>query len=298
MHLYKGLFLGLVLLFPFCMFGQYLDNTSTWLYARFTQDFTGDYTDLRTITIDGDTTIQGNTYYKRFREETHTFTPYPSGTTTSSTTSKTFFDLVRDDGTAFYTNIGGQDTMTLDFTKIVGDSLSDWANVCTIPIDSIEIIYLGVTPLKKWNQGSFSSTFIYPYIEGIGSVHGGGLFLNCLLIGLPDYSLVCYKKQGDEYIYSTDYDCSIHNSITSLDNPIETVDVFPNPSSGKLTIQLKNNWKGNLLLFDIQGQLLSEKEVHGSTFHIDLNSYTPGVYFLKMIASDKTLTTYRKIIRF
>ena len=61
MKINKGLFLGFGLLFPFCMLGQYLDSTSTWLYARFTQNVTGDYTDLRTITIDGDTTIQGNT---------------------------------------------------------------------------------------------------------------------------------------------------------------------------------------------------------------------------------------------
>ena len=179
----------------------------------------------------------------------------------------------------------------------MGDSLSDWSNVCTVPVDSIVTIYLRQTTLKKWHQGSYGTTFIYPYIEGIGSVHGGGLFLNCLFIGLPDYSLVCYKKQGDEYVYSTNYDCSIFNSITSLDNQMERVNLFPNPSSGAITVQLKNNWEGNLQIFDIQGQLLSEKEVYVSTFQIDLNSYTAGIYFLKMIASNKTLTTYRKIIR-
>lgn len=298
MNFTKQFFLSLGLLLPFCMFGQYLDSTSTWFYVRYTPNPFGNYTDFRTIIIDGDTTIQGHTYHKRYRSEKHFFEAYPSGVVTTSSTAKTFFDVVRDDGTAFYTNILGQDTMTLDFTKVLGDSITDWANICTASIDSIETIYLGVTPLKKWHIGDASTTLIYPYIEGIGSVHGSGLFHHCLFFGSPDYGLVCYRKQNDEYIDDTRYDCLTKNSIVKTGHFVEEgIEVFPNPSSGILTIQVKKYWEGHLQVFDIQGQLLLEKEVVGNNFQIDLTPYTAGVYFLRMTAANQTLTSYRKIIR-
>jgi subtilisin family serine protease len=66
-----------------------------------------------------------------------------------------------------------------------------------------------------------------------------------------------------------------HNKLDAL--------IYPNPSSGKVHIELSNQLKDQniqLVLIDIKGTMLIQTDFHGFQYDIELND--PGVYFLTL----------------
>lgn len=58
------------------------------------------------------------------------------------------------------------------------------------------------------------------------------------------------------------------------------INLFPNPTKDRLTIETSNNVETTLALYSIQGQLLRTKKFKTQTT-LDLNEYPKGVYLLK-----------------
>jgi hypothetical protein len=70
------------------------------------------------------------------------------------------------------------------------------------------------------------------------------------------------------------------------------VDVFPNPTSGMVTIEVSGQIKGeaDLYIFDLMGRMVhSESMICTSTFaeaHPDLSHLIPGQYIIKVVGQD------------
>lgn len=93
-----------------------------------------------------------------------------------------------------------------------------------------------------------------------------------------------YKITGDPIIGTEDF--SIENSLTML----------PNPTSGKVTFNLKNDTLQTIQLFDVRGSLVSfEENISSNEKTIPVSSLNPGIYFAK-ITSTKGQTTVKKLI--
>jgi photosystem II stability/assembly factor-like uncharacterized protein len=60
-----------------------------------------------------------------------------------------------------------------------------------------------------------------------------------------------------------------------------TLKLFPNPTSGNLTIEAPD--KGTLIVYDINGVLLLQRELVESTTTIDFSSLPGGVYMVKLV---------------
>lgn len=71
--------------------------------------------------------------------------------------------------------------------------------------------------------------------------------------------------------------------------------IFPNPSEGKYTIDLKRIIKGRIEIISITGEKIMRMEIENTKTEIDLSSIRSGIYFLK-IESDKDLYI-QKIIK-
>jgi hypothetical protein len=74
--------------------------------------------------------------------------------------------------------------------------------------------------------------------------------------------------------------------------------VYPNPTSSFLTLKVENFDKEDLSfkLFDSNGKLLERKMVTGNETIIPMTNLFSGIYFLKVINSEKEIKTF-KIIR-
>jgi spore germination protein YaaH len=103
--------------------------------------------------------------------------------------------------------------------------------------------------------------------------------------------LVSDSIVSDGVIYLMPTDIEENNTLNELS-------IYPNPTSEKaiLSIVSSSNDDINYTLFDIQGKLIEEKalEIHSgiNTLEININQLqlSKGVYFIKLVAGEKTLT--------
>ena len=63
----------------------------------------------------------------------------------------------------------------------------------------------------------------------------------------------------------------------------DIVPVYPNPTSGKFTIEAK----GDLEIYNTLGEKIYEQEINTSTTEIDLATQPKGIYFVRIIAEGK-----------
>lgn len=76
------------------------------------------------------------------------------------------------------------------------------------------------------------------------------------------------------------------------------INIYPNPTKGHLTINIKNlieNKKASLTIHDIRGQLLITKEDLQATTELDISSYPSANYILRIVVDGKI--TEWKIIK-
>ncbi len=71
--------------------------------------------------------------------------------------------------------------------------------------------------------------------------------------------------------------------VDELNNTVE-VSVYPNPTTGKISIQCENMEKIELL--DITGRIVYKQAVSNNMFDVDISTFNKGVYFIKVTADD------------
>ena len=65
-----------------------------------------------------------------------------------------------------------------------------------------------------------------------------------------------------------------------------SVNIYPNPTTGILTVELPNQQTGIVKVFDYTSKELKQFQIH-STAYIDLSSLPKGVLFLEVISEGK-----------
>ncbi len=78
----------------------------------------------------------------------------------------------------------------------------------------------------------------------------------------------------------------------------QTFDSYPNPSNGKLEINLGdfNGEKGELYLYDLSGKVLLKVPVMSKRMHLDLSDLNNGLYFLSWKNTDQLLSIQKIIV--
>jgi len=89
---------------------------------------------------------------------------------------------------------------------------------------------------------------------------------------------------------------TIENSLSTSENLIEFVRIYPNPTQNYITIQLTNEIVGEtkIDLFDIQGRKIISKNTIQNTEELNLSGLTDGIYFLSI--QNKNHKIIKKII--
>ena len=127
----------------------------------------------------------------------------------------------------------------------------------------------------------------------------------------------CYSWNGESYCQSGDYTqtlqtvhgcdsiVTLHLTITVGVEEYNAFDfkVYPNPTNGVVNVQCTMNneqWTdGEIHVLDMYGRLLNVVGVNSDsplrTAQIDLSRYANGVYFIKMVADDKTIAVQKVV---
>ncbi|WP_158548347.1 T9SS type A sorting domain-containing protein [Marixanthomonas ophiurae] len=67
--------------------------------------------------------------------------------------------------------------------------------------------------------------------------------------------------------------------------------LYPNPTSGRITIVPPDQTKYTLILYDLLGQVLyRQKRYKKDTFSLNIQNYSSGIYFVKLIGQEKYFT--------
>lgn len=79
-----------------------------------------------------------------------------------------------------------------------------------------------------------------------------------------------------------------------FDNPSPAIVIYPNPTTGKLTIEGENI--ENIEILNVKGQRIKEFTVNSSQFTIDLSKEAKGIYFVK-VRTEKVIAVERIVLK-
>lgn len=119
--------------------------------------------------------------------------------------------------------------------------------------------------------------------------------------GLEDSTLVTVSVQAvcDEDNLS-DWSEAVEFTYiaTGINNYNLTANVFPNPTTGNVTIVLSHPMvNANVQVCDIYGRQISTHQVEGLQFELNLGNLAPGVYMLRFIEANAVLNTVKVVKR-
>ena len=289
----KALFLSFFIACTIFLNAQpnYLDNSSQW----HTYGWAASYNEHTFITtyLDGDTIINGLTYYKEytFRKDSSTlFGVTISGPgITSYIRENSNQQFIRPDGF-------GNEWVVADFSLMIGDTLP----LTGCPIFSIDTIYFGATPLKRYAEE-------FPPLQNIDNyyVEGIGKTAPFCEPGIDGYSyMVCYIKGNDTLQLNTaPFLCSSflepvrNNMPTNIVAPQDKskLKIFPNPASDAIMIQHDFNHMVDVRIYDISGseRLHYDNVVSGQNLSID--KLAKGFYIVGHYSDNKLIGSTKLI---
>ena len=94
------------------------------------------------------------------------------------------------------------------------------------------------------------------------------------------------------------YEIFVVNTVEEAKGVNLTCAIYPNPSTDFLTLKIEGNLQTqfNASLFDINGKLLLKKDLYNSETSINMISFVPSIYFLKVTnVNNKEVKTFKII---
>lgn len=88
-------------------------------------------------------------------------------------------------------------------------------------------------------------------------------------------------------------DFVIEGTLSTVDNAIQKVVVFPNPTSGEITVYLDQNEPKEIEIYDISGKLIHTQNqffIQDRQLKLNLEKYAQGIYFVKIKTENQQFT--------
>lgn len=85
------------------------------------------------------------------------------------------------------------------------------------------------------------------------------------------------------------------SSVVDLQNN-DKVNIYPNPTSDKLTIEFKGFKNAFVTIYDITGKVIYRSNELKSMFTIDVSTYDKGVYFIDILDLNKDVISKQKVV--
>lgn len=192
-----------------------------------------------------------------------------------------------------------------DFTLQVGDSYSVGANnLCpegTLNVTEVGVVQINEFDLRYYDFEMESSDAMIlggRIIERIGVIHDGYLFPQpgCKLDVGGNSPFRCYYDP-EFGLYSEMWGNNACDFVLSIDSPLVSngIKLYPNPATDQLQIQ-SNTVIREYQLIDNTGRLVLRDKIASLNANINLSPCQPGIYIIKFLAEDGTITHNRLLI--
>ena len=202
----------------------------------------------------------------------------------------------RQDANCIYSLDNNRETLLYDFDLAVGSTIESeiyLGQKFISHLDSVGEITLNneirkIYYLTKYLASDPGMHVTEIWIEGIGSVSDG--LLRNTMLGITgdnwhDYSLLCFHQNETLIYQSKNYQNCYYDIVDDInDLSLSTKDflVFPNPSSGQLTITNKSDMTNSYFkIVNDSGETIKEFYNYcNDQINIDLTGQKKGIYFL------------------
>jgi hypothetical protein len=243
--------------------------------------------------IQGDTTIS-NIYHKVYQSGTiHSHCAFGNFIDNWTTINTTYIGAIRQDIPSkkiyFYYSGTNSECLLYDFNLNVGDQVGNGCFAECTMITSIDSVLVGNNYRKRFNLSSMN----YSIIEGIGST--SGLFEPICPF---EYSgtLICFAQNGQTLYPDTSTSCNIVSSIDEATYS-SSYSISPNPFNTFTTVQLSDAFvNSNLLIYNTLGKVVSQQIIFDKVVTISRNELNSGIYFLKVVNSQRQVVNGKIII--
>jgi hypothetical protein len=267
--------------------------------------------------IQGDTLFSGNTYHKIFKTVISSYYIMGSNPTFELRSGPTMTDTnkyvgaIREDLSKHVYFLPDTITTTseillYDFNLNVGDTLPYSYNNSSYflglnYVSGIDSVLVGTQYHKRFKISASGYTNYVSIIEGVGSAFG----LLEMFIDPFEWSdfLICYSYNGqsvwtDSIGHPPTYtpDCSLP-ALAGINEQSQKnqISIFPNPTTGIITIKTHISEKTSIIITDILGKTTYQAAFSSAEKVIDLSQFPRGVYFLKATDSNK-ISSIQKIV--
>jgi len=157
-----------------------------------------------------------------------------------------------------------------EWFQVTQASVADTASTIQIAIPNTAIS--GVATLRIRSRGAFNPN------------------------GATDACTEFFSGETEDYQISIITNQPNTSSIAETQNSNVDFNVFPNPTSDNLNIQISSSINNALVeLLDLQGRLIYTQKITNSNSIIDMHNFKNGVYFARL-SSDRNTTT-RRIVK-
>ena len=219
--------------------------------------------------------ISGLEYWSLFNEYDPVLQNTPIGYLREDIQTQQVFYLNESENFSWL-NCGGEEILLYDFSAEVGDTVYHCPNSdLYYVVQSIQVVeeYIN-SEIDFFNFGGgrvyevFSSEFNFSTIyEGVGSNIG------------PIHEYPNVSTPGTEVLSSYTFECAF---ILDTDDFLsDKVDIFPNPTKGKLNIQLvEDSGLVEMKIYDLSGQIQKSHKINGRDAVINIENLPRGLYFI------------------
>lgn len=206
--------------------------------------------------------------------------------------------------------------LTIQWYDLPGGNLLFTGNTMTTPFINSTTVYYATAVSDCQSNPTPITVFVTPgptvFLGNDTSITSGANLVLDAGTGYDSYNwstgdttqTITVNSTDTFSVYVTLNNCTGYDEISvTITNGIQEnhswggkVNVFPNPTSGKLNIQTESNKNTSavLLLTDVPGRVLLREEIRLTsglnTREIDLTGYAKGVYFLTLRSNDNSVT--------
>lgn len=177
----------------------------------------------------------------------------------------------------------------------------------TFAIDAGTPLYFNVVDKMNLFDYHWDNIAKVPYLTGKSSGSAAGTFVsydNKQSIGMKAEYIVNHNARGTiiweitgDYMETSNGSGIVagtplldtmnyvfcHTSVTSInETKNEVMEIFPNPATNHLTINIKNNELFSMSIFDCKGSILKTEKLQAGKNEININDIQSGIYFIKL----------------
>ena len=167
---------------------------------------------------------------------------------------------------------------------------------CTMPVSgtisgpSTVIIGNNITLATTGTGGTWSSVFTArATVSASGMVHAITSGVDTIKYTVTN---TCGTARSTYVVNITAFKPG-ENAITESNAPA-SLNVYPNPSNGMLNLETaQGSGITTVLVFDISGKMVQQVNGNGNTLQLNISDYTPGVYILRVMQEDGSISQVR-----